>query len=221
VGAAVTVIALLALGIREALALVAFAICAFVSVSLLATFFQGTLERRRRTGEGWPRALWGWISTSTRRSGAHIVHLGIVLIAVGITGSSIYQDEVQVALVPGQAVDVHGYTLVYQDLASTMTSARQQVTAVVDVYRGSKKVATLRPQKDVYWNIEQWVTEVAIRSTLKEDLYLILAGFEQDKTASFRVLINPLVIWLWIGGAVLLVGGVVAWWPTRPERSGG
>ncbi len=220
VGAAVTVIALLALGIREALALVAFAICAFVGVSLLAAFFQGTLDRRRRTGEGWLRALWGWVSTSAHRSGAHVVHLGIVLIAVGITGSSIYQDEVQVALAPGQAVDVHGYTLVYQDLASTMTSARQQVTAVVDVYRGSRKVATLRPQKDVYWNIEQWVTEVAIRSTLKEDLYLILAGFEQDKTASFRVLINPLVIWLWIGGAMLLLGGVAAWWPTRAERSG-
>ena len=221
VGAAVTVLALLALGIREALALVAFAICVFVAVSLLATFSRGMLERRRRTGEGWLRALWGWTGTSTRRSGAHIVHLGIVLIAVGIAGSSIYQDEVHVALALGQAVDVQGYTLVYEDLASDTTSARQQFTAIVGVYRGSKKVATLRPQKDLYGNIEQWVTEVAIRSTLKEDLYLILAGLEQDRTATFRVLINPLVIWLWIGGAVLLLGGVVAWWPTRAERSDG
>jgi cytochrome c-type biogenesis protein CcmF len=221
IGAAAMVIALLTLGIREALALVAFAICAFVAVSLLATFFQGMLERRRRTGESWPRALWGWISTSTRRSGAHIVHLGIVLIAVGIAGSSSYQEEVQVALAPGQTADVGSYVLAYQDLTSDTTSARQQVTAVVDVYRGSKKVATLRPQKALYWNIEQWVTEVAIRSTAKEDLYLILAGFEQDRTASFRVLINPLVIWLWIGGAVLLLGGVMAWWPTKAGRSDG
>jgi cytochrome c-type biogenesis protein CcmF len=143
-----------------------------------------------------------------------------VLIAVGVTGSSIYQDEVQVALTPGQTVDVHGYTLTYQGLASDATATRQQFTAVVDVYRGGKKVAALRPQKDLYWNVEQWVTEVAIRSTVKEDLYLILAGFEQDETASFRILINPLVIWLWIGGAVLFLGGVVAWWPTRAERSG-
>lgn len=221
VGAALTAIALLALGIREAPALVAFAICAFVGVSLLATFFQGTLERRRRTGEGWPKAAWGWVSTSCRRTGAQIVHTGIVLIAVGIVGSSIYQDEAQVTLAPGQGVDVHGYTLVYEDMTADMTPARQQVTAIVDVYRGSNKVATLRPQKGFYWSIEQWVTEVAIRSTAKEDLYLILAGFEQDKTASFGVLINPLVIWLWIGGAVLLLGGVMAWWPTGAEGGNG
>jgi len=221
VGAAATVIALLALGIREAPALVAFAICAFVGVSLLAMCSRGTLERRRRTGEGWPRAVWGWVGTSSRRTGAHIVHLGIVFIAVGIAGSSIYQDEVQVVLTPGQAVDVHGYTLAYRDMTADATSARQQVTAIVDVYRGNNKVATLRPQKGFYWSIEQWVTEVAIRSTAKEDLYLILAGFEQDRTAGFRVLINPLVIWLWIGGAVLLLGGLVAWWPTGAEGSDG
>jgi cytochrome c-type biogenesis protein CcmF len=153
------------------------------------------------------------------RYGAHIVHLGIVLIAIGVTGSSIYQDEVQFALEPGEQVEASGYTLLYRDLISAELPDQQSYTAVVDVLRGNRQIATLHPEKDFHWNVEQWVTEVAIHSTLKEDLYLILAGFEPDELASFRLLISPLVIWLWIGGAALLLGGTLAWWPGAPERS--
>jgi cytochrome c-type biogenesis protein CcmF len=218
--AALVVAALLyALGVREAVALLAFALLAFVALSLLMVLHRDMVARRNRTGEGVPRALARLLSGHRRRYGAHAAHLGIVLIAMGVTGSSIYQDEVQIALAPGERVDVQGYTLAYQDFLSQERPGQQQFTAVVDVYRGPKRVATLRPRKDFYWNVEQWVTEVAIRSTLQEDLYLILAGFEGDGLATFRVLINPLVIWLWIGGAVLLLGGALAWWPSTAGRS--
>jgi cytochrome c-type biogenesis protein CcmF len=218
--AAVVVLALLfVVGIRRAVALVSFAICAFVGLSLLAMFYRGTLGGRQRTGEIIPLAFLRMFVTNRRRYGAHIVHLGIVLIAVGVTGSSIYQDEVQVALAPGERIDVRGYGLVYRDFVSEELPDRQRFTAVVDLQRGDRRIATLRPQKDFHWNVEQWVTEVAIHSTLKHDLYLILAGFEADGLASFRVLINPLVIWLWIGGAGLLAGGVLAWWPAAPKGS--
>jgi cytochrome c-type biogenesis protein CcmF len=146
--------------------------------------------------------------------------LGIVLIAVGVTGSSVYQEEVQIALAPGERMDVLGYTLAYQEFEPETTPAYQRFTAAVQVLRGDRPVATLRPTKDFYGNIQQWVTEVAIHTTFKEDLYLILAGFEPDGLASFRVLINPLVVWLWIGGAMLLIGGAIAWWPAAVERSG-
>jgi cytochrome c-type biogenesis protein CcmF len=95
---------------------------------------------------------------------------------------------------------------------------QQRFAAVVEAYRGDRLVAVLEPKKDYHWNVEQWVTEVAIHSNLKEDLYVILAGFEQDGLASFRVLINPLVVWLWIGGATLLLGSTLAWWPDKQER---
>jgi cytochrome c-type biogenesis protein CcmF len=219
VAAVVTAGLLFALGVREPLALVAFAICAFVGVSLLATFYRDTANRHRSAEESYPIAFLKLLGRNRRRYGAHVVHLGIVLIAVGITGSSIYQDEVEVALAPGETVDVHGYTLHYQDLLSQQMPDQQRFTAVVDAYRGSRQIAALRPQKDYHWNIEQWVTEVAIHSTPKEDLYVILAGFESDGLASFRVLINPLVVWLWIGGGALLLGGIMAWWPTAAERS--
>ena len=129
-----------------------------------------------------------------------------------------YQQEVQVALAPGESVEVEGYTLHYQEFVPQSLTGFQRFEAVVDVRRGDRSLDTLRPKKDFHWNVEQWVTEVSIRSTPKEDLYLILAGFEEDGLSTFRVLINPLVLWIWIGGAMLLLGGVLAWWPAAAER---
>ncbi|MFN2156147.1 MAG: heme lyase CcmF/NrfE family subunit, partial [Anaerolineae bacterium] len=219
VGALVIGIVTFALGARELVALVSFVVSAFVGLSLLKTFYQGAANRSARTGEAAPLAFFRAIGNHQRRYGAHVVHLGIVLMAVGITGSSLYQQEVQVALAPGEEVSVDAYTLRYQDLISEALPDRQRFAAVVDVNRGDRQLATLQPQKDFHWNVEQWVTEVAIRSTPKEDLYLILSGVDEDGLASFQILIEPLVVWLWIGGAVLLAGGVLAWWPT-PARSG-
>jgi len=88
------------------------------------------------------------------------------------------------------------------------------------VYRDNKRIATLVPEKNFHWNVEQWVTEVAIRTSLKEDLYVILAGFDaEDGSATFQILINPLVVWLWIGGGLLLLGTAVAIWPQEKGSS--
>jgi cytochrome c-type biogenesis protein CcmF len=157
--------------------------------------------------------------TNRRRYGAHIVHLGIVLTAVGISGSSIYQDEIQIALEVGESIDVNGYTLEYQDFDAEALPDRERFVAVVDVYRRGRLLATLRPEKSFHWNVEQWVTEVAIRATPREDLYLILASFDESSLASLRVLINPLVLWLWVGGIALMLGGVMAWWPAPADTN--
>jgi cytochrome c-type biogenesis protein CcmF len=217
IAAAVTVAVLLVAGVYQVFALISFAVSAFVVGSLLRVFYQGTAERRRRTGEQVHLALLRLVTGNRRRYGAHVIHLGVVFMAVGVTGSSIYQEEVQVALAPGERMDVQGYTLEYQTLIPEELPGQQRFTAVVGVYRGDRQVATLLPKKDYHWNVEQWVTEIDMRSTLREDLYLILASFEQDGLASFRVLITPLVLWLWIGGIVLCLGGAVCWWPTRRE----
>jgi len=87
------------------------------------------------------------------------------------------------------------------------------------VYRGGRRIATLIPEKNFHWNVEQWVTEVAIRTSLKEDLYVILAGLAEDGSATFQILINPLVVWLWIGGGILLLGAAVAIWPGEAQSS--
>jgi cytochrome c-type biogenesis protein CcmF len=145
--------------------------------------------------------------------------------ALGVVGSSLYQDEVQVALSSGETVDAHGYTIAYQDFVAEELPDREKFVAVVDVRRGGRLLGTLRPEKSFYWNVEQWVTEVAIYTTVREDLYVILAGFESDGLASLRILVNPLVLWIWVGAIALMLGGVVAWWPdsadsVRPASQG-
>jgi cytochrome c-type biogenesis protein CcmF len=209
---------LFVLGVRQPMAVIAFFVTIFVGISLLMTFYQSVANRKSRTGEALPAAAWRSLVAHRRRHGAHIVHLGIVLMAVGITGSSLFQDEVQVALDVGQEIDVNGYTLRYQDFDATALPDRERFVAVVDLYRGDRSLATLRPEKSFHWNVEQWVTEVAIRTTPQEDLYLILAGFEDTGLASLRVLINPLVLWLWVGGIALMLGGGMAWWPESNRK---
>ena len=213
-----TVVLLFVLGIREVVSLVAFGLCAFVLVSIVSVLYREVGRRVRSRGDrSWP-AVARAVVAGQRRYGAHLVHLGIVLIAIGVVGSSIYQDEVQVALAPGEAVNLQGYTLQYLDFVATELPDQQHFTAIVEAFRGGRSVATLRPRQEFHWSVKQWVTEVAIHSTLREDLYVILGGLEPDGLASCRVLINPLVAWLWIGGTLLLSGGILAWWPSATRK---
>jgi cytochrome c-type biogenesis protein CcmF len=161
------------------------------------------------------------VANNRRRYGGQIIHLAIVLIVIGIIGSQAYQTEVQIALATGESVDVGDYTLVYQDyvyqqIEEDGNKARYQAT--VDIYRGARRVATIEPERNLHSNVEGAVTEVALRSNLKEDLYVVLASLESDGLAAFQVLINPLVIWLWIGSAVLIAGTLIAAWPVRTRR---
>ena len=207
-----------ALGVRQIAPLLALCTCAFVGASLLAASVRDGAAALRRQEGTW-RAGLGRLARRRRRYGARLVHLGVVLIAVGVVGSSAYPQETEAALAPGARLGVRGYTLTYQGHVVEQEADRQSYTAVVTVSRGGRTLATLRPQKVYHWRAEQWVTETAIHATLARDLYLILAGLEADGTATFVVLINPLVAWLWIGAVLLLIGGALAGWPDTTRQA--
>jgi cytochrome c-type biogenesis protein CcmF len=212
--ALVVALILFSLKIREAVALLSFSICCFVAASILMSFYQDAAARHRGAGESLLQAVVSLIGRTRSRYGGHVVHLAVVLITIGVTGSSIYQREVLVALAPGERIDFQGYTLEYQNLVNQITGTKQQFVALVGIYRGGRRIATLRPEKNFHWNVEQWVTEVDIHTSLREDLYLILANFEEDGLVTLQILVNPLVAWLWVGGVVLLAGTAMAWWPS-------
>jgi cytochrome c-type biogenesis protein CcmF len=218
VAVAVAVV-IFALGIREPFALLSFTVCAFVASNILWEFLRGTIARRRSTGEDYLLAFRRLIVKNRRRYGGYLVHLSMVIITMGIIGSSLYQTEYQVTLAKGESVEVEDYTLEYEKFEAQATPAKHRFATLVGVYRGGKRIATLFPEKNFHWNVEQWVTEVAIRTSLKEDLYVILVGFAEDGSATFQILINPLVVWLWIGGGLLLLGTAVAIWPQEKESS--
>jgi cytochrome c-type biogenesis protein CcmF len=211
------------LGVRKPLFLVSSAICTFVLLSLLSILARDLAARRHSTGEGYLRALLILLAKSRRRYGAYAVHFGIVLITIGVTGSRSYKSEQLVALNPGESTTIAGYRLQYNDYSMEALNpepetyqSKVRLETILDVYVDDSQVATLTPQKNLHYALENpWVTEVAIRTTLKEDLYVILANLDEDGLAAFQIVINPLIIWIWIGGGVLLAGTAIAAWPRR------
>jgi len=208
-----------ALGIRAIPALLAFTVCAFVAAAAIWEFLRDTAARRRSTGEDFLLAFRRLVVRNRRRYGGYIVHLSIVLITVGLVGSSLYGSEYEITLAAGERAVIGDYTLEYAGPVTEHTPAKHRFAAPLGIYRGQRRITTLVPEKNLHWNIEQWVTEVAVRSSFKEDLYVILAGVAQDGSASLHIMITPLVIWLWIGGGLLLLGTTVAIWPQRKAES--
>jgi len=201
--AAVLGIVLFILGVRAGYAIIGGFICGLAFFAILYRWFQEAKENR------------GLFRGGRARYGGYIVHLAIVIMAVGIIGSSVYDISRDVSLKPGEAADIGGYRLVYRDLSLTEEPDKQVVSATLDVYRGDKLFTTVKPEKYFHRSFEQPVSEVAIHTGPLEDLYVILAGWDESNNASFTLLVNPLVLWLWVGGGIFLIGGILAFWPER------
>ncbi|MBI1987877.1 MAG: heme lyase CcmF/NrfE family subunit [Nitrospinae bacterium] len=212
-------ILLASVGIRHFYGWFAFTLCFFVIVTIGTEFLRGIRARRQTTGEGFARALFSMIGKNRRRYGGHIVHLGLVLIFLGITGSSAYKVEKEATLRPGQTVQIAGYTFKYEALEGSSDAHKDVVRARLSVYRDGTQITQMKPEKRFYRVQEQPTTEVAIYSTLKEDLYAILEGYDQKDLATFKLFLNPLVVWMWIGGLVITLGTTIAIWPEwKPRR---
>jgi cytochrome c-type biogenesis protein CcmF len=203
------------IGVRHIVALLSLSICLFAFGTIILEFYRGTRARRATGGGTALQAFLSLIQRNRRRYGGYIIHFGVVLIFVGITGSAAYQIEKDIVLRPGEQAQVGAFTLRYDEIRRTILPTHEAFIATVAVARGEKPVATLYPEKRLYFVQNQPTTEVALRTTLLEDLYIILAGFEPSKIATFKVFVNPLVSWMWIGGFIIVVGTVVAIWPER------
>jgi cytochrome c-type biogenesis protein CcmF len=219
--AVVTAVVLIFLVPVEVWAIVSFSVAAFVIATIFIQLGTGVQARMSAAGENVVIATSRAIGNNRRRYGGQLIHFAILLIVIGITGSQAYQTEVQVALAQGETVDVRGYTLSYRDYTYRQVEENGNKVlneAVVDVYRGGHQIATIRPKRNLHSNVQGAVTEVALRSNLAEDLYVVLANLEPDGLAAFQVIITPMVLWLWIGGGVLLVGTLIAAWPSQKVR---
>ncbi len=203
-------------GIRSGYTLITLTICVFVATNLFLEFFSGTRTRHAVFNEGYPRALWNLIAKNKRRYGGHVIHFGVVLIFMTFS-ASVFNIEKQVTLRPGESVDIKNYRLRYEGISEYPTANRHKVVATMTVFKDQQKLKVLSPEKSLYTGQEQPTTEVAIHTTLKEDLYVILAGHD-DTSATFKILVNPLVIWLWIGGGVMAFGAVIVMLPARRRQ---
>lgn len=215
VGAALATAALLVLfGVSTPYAVISFALGALVVAGIVREWVRGAQSRHKR-GEAYPIAFARLIAANRPRYGGYIAHLAVVLLALGITGSSFYDIQRDVALAPGEMADVGDYTIQYIGSSSTEMADKTRLMAEVKVFRGDSYLGTYNARRDFYPLLDMTSTQAAIRTTPIEDLYIIPGEFLDDGRVVFRVLVNPLVVWMWISGPMLALGVLVALWPKR------
>jgi cytochrome c-type biogenesis protein CcmF len=211
--------ALLAAGVRDPYAVVSFALAVFVIAATVMEFYWGTRSRRRVTGQSHAAAFLSLVDRNKRRYGGFTVHLGFMLIVIGITGSSAFKQEATASLLRGESFSVGGYSMRFEDVVREDTPNHEFMGARVTVSRDGRTVGTLVPGQNFYKTGQDPSTEVDIRYSLRDDLYLILTGFNpQDGRATFKAYLNPLINWIWIGGGVLILGAWFAMLPDLRER---
>ncbi|MBI4379731.1 MAG: heme lyase CcmF/NrfE family subunit [candidate division NC10 bacterium] len=204
------------LGVRGLYPLLAFSLAMFAAATVIQEFARGVRARRQISGEGYLTALSNLTKRSRRRYGGLIVHLGVVLVVIGITASTVFRLEKEVSLKRGESMHLGRYQVRFDDLTAWQEAHRFVVQGTFTVLNANRQVAEMRPAKRFYPSEQQPIGTVDVRSTPREDLYLILSSFTQDgASATLKVLIRPLVMWIWIGGAVMALGALVAIWPDR------
>jgi cytochrome c-type biogenesis protein CcmF len=201
--------------------LIAYTFAAFVVGTIVLEFARGTAARRALADEPVPRAFASLVARNRRRYGGYVVHAAIVLLAIGIAGSSAYTTSHTARLAQGQSLKIRDYTLVYQGLKSRRAANAVETRATIDVFRGGKQIAVMHPGKNNYPVEQQVSNEVSIRTNwlTGEDLFLITEQVNTNGTIDFKAIINPLVNLIWLAGLIFLLGSVVTLWPdAREER---
>ena len=210
---------LLAAGMRAPGAVLAFALSGFVAGTVVLEFARGVRVRCAHGGEGPVRALAGLVLQHRRRYGGYIVHLGILLLFCGVTGSSVFSTQRLVTLRPGEAVEVGEYRVRYDGLRQSTGSGTLVITAALRAFSGGRDLGPLDARRTLFLTGQDSTTDIGLRSTLRDDLYVTLVGWTAGGDATLRLLVNPLVVWIWAGGLVLTAGAAIAMVPERrPAR---
>jgi cytochrome c-type biogenesis protein CcmF len=216
-----TGVALLLLGAGSSVpGLVAYTFSAFVATTIVMEFARGTRARKALGATGWWNAFSSLLGRNRRRYGGYVVHAAIVLLAVGIAGSSAFDRVAEARLKPGESMQIGRYDLRYESLDERQTSNATEIRARLAVTRGDRDLGTLEAGKNAYTVEQQVSNEVGIRSDklTGEDLFVIAEQIDPDGTVYFRVFVKPLVNLIWLAGLVFVLGSAIALWPDAREQ---
>ena len=144
-------------------------------------------------------------------AGMIIAHLGIGLLILGITGSSIWQEEKIARMKIGSEVKIEKYNIVFEKINEIKGSNYVALRGNFLVYNNEKKIVTkLKPENRFYPVKNNFTTEASIHTNLFRDLYIVLGEGNLNDGWTVRIYYNPLVIWIWIGSIVIFMGGIVS-----------
>jgi cytochrome c-type biogenesis protein CcmF len=215
----VALVLLLAFGVRKGYPTAAFALAAMTITTIVIMYVQGyRAQRRQRRGNpvaDFGRLVWG----NRRRYGGFVVHLGLAVLIIGLAGSWSYKQSTEGDLAAGSSLSLHNVQVVYEDFQVSSGPDRSENRAVLNLLIDGWDVGELRPSLDYYPASDQTWTRVARHSSLGGDVYVTILGVgDQGETITLRLELHPLINWLWVGGAIMAFGGLIALWPGRDSR---
>lgn len=220
-------VALLLFGMRDFTALLAYIFAAFVAMTVIQEFYKGVGARRRMYGEGVAAAFTRLVSRNRRRYGGYIVHMGVVVIFAAFAGLA-FKREFDLTLKSGDSKQLtdpfgHKWTFVSQGISQYNLLNREVTALALDLTRDGKSAGVLTTEKRQHVDSRgaptfEPSTEVGIRESWKQDVYVVLAGVRDDQSAEIRVTFNPLVRWVWLGGGLMALGGIIVMWPQAERK---
>jgi cytochrome c-type biogenesis protein CcmF len=219
--AVATGVLLLLLGAGSSIpGLVAYTFAIFALTAIVVEFARGTRARKALGASGWLDAFGSLVARNRRRYGGYVVHFAVVLLAIGVAGSTAYGSTRIAHLQPGQSTSIAGYRLAYLGSVQRHAANHDELRARLDVSRGGKDLGVYMAGKNRYFAENQTSNEVSIRTDWlrAEDLFMIGDDFRPDGSVYVKVLVHPLVNLIWLSGLVFLLGSLIALWPDAREK---
>ena len=196
--------------------LLAIALSVLVTLTVASEFYRGGRVIAKHTGQGMFASMVQLTHRNTRRYGGYIVHFGVVVVIIGFAGAAFNQDREQ-EMANGDKMTIGPYTLICRSYTDDDSPNYASEWAILDVYKGGKQIDTMTPVRRFYKASQQTSTMPDIRSSLNEDLYLVFEGLNNDNGHPIiKAHLNALVMWIWMGVWIMLIGTALALVPNAP-----
>jgi cytochrome c-type biogenesis protein CcmF len=215
-------------GMRSFYAIVCYILCGFVTGTIVQEFYKGMRARQSIHQESAVAAFVHLIGRNRRRYGGYIVHAGIVMLFAAFAGMS-FKVEQDVNLRTGESVEMkdpygHDWKFTSQGVSTSERNDHASQAVALEAWRDGKRYGLMSSEKRQYFDGQKQplfnpITEVGIKTTARQDIYIVLAGVRDKDTAELRVAFNPLVVWVWLGGFLMMIGGLVVMWPQAERRN--
>lgn len=216
VGALIAGAISLVAGARGPYAVLAFTFAGFALVANIREFVTGTRARIRARGEGAIEALGSLIAANRRRYGGYVAHIGVVAVATAITASHTFKTEHEATLRKGEAMQVRGMEIQLAEVWGRREPQRDVIGVTLALRKDGRELGRLDPRMNFYPTSQQPIPTPAVRSRPWGDVYVNLQAFAQDgSNATLRVIVEPLVPWIWLGGLIICCGALVSMAPAR------
>lgn len=216
IGAGIAAFAAIVAGAREVYAVLAFAFAAFAVVANVREYVSGVRARMQLRQEDAMTALGRLVNANRRRYGGYIAHIGVVAVAVAIAASSTFRAEYEATVKKGASMAAGRYEVRLLDVYAREEPQRSRIAAQVAILQDGKELGRLDPAMNFYPTSQQPIPTPAVRSRPWGDIYLNLMAFKQDGSdATLKVIVEPLVPWIWVGGGIMCLGAMISMFPAR------